>query len=321
MRRQSSTNSTLPTSSGVLNVLGGTALGTTGSGNTVTINADAGVATTYTTDSGTATPVANNLDVLGGTGIDTSGSGDTVTITAADAVPLSFVTDSGTATPSSNSVNVFGGTNVDTTGSGATITVNSTISGGDGGDFLWWTDCTGSAADANLTSVSITAKDDEDGHDGIWQMGSCSTTRGIGVGGGAITIKIWARHIGGITSSNNLWFGLVQDTGHPSTETDAIAFATLGSDSTTTLKSYTRASSSETRTDSIQTLDTNWHLYEIKINAGGTSVDFDIDSSNVATHTTNIPTASLLFVANKNATADYYIDYISIHKDYTGDRA
>jgi len=39
------------------------------------------VATSYVTDSGTATPSANVLNVLGGTGTTTSGSGDTITIT------------------------------------------------------------------------------------------------------------------------------------------------------------------------------------------------------------------------------------------------
>ncbi len=38
------------------------------------------VATLYTEDVGTATPVANNLNVFGGDGITTSGSGDTITI-------------------------------------------------------------------------------------------------------------------------------------------------------------------------------------------------------------------------------------------------
>lgn len=38
------------------------------------------VATTYTENTGTATPSANNLNVLGGTGISTAGSGSTITI-------------------------------------------------------------------------------------------------------------------------------------------------------------------------------------------------------------------------------------------------
>lgn len=43
------------------------------------------VATLFTEDTGTATPVANNLNIFGGAGIATSGSGNTVTITATGA--------------------------------------------------------------------------------------------------------------------------------------------------------------------------------------------------------------------------------------------
>jgi len=43
------------------------------------------VALTYTEDSGTAVPVANNLNIRGGAGISTTGFGDTVTITATGA--------------------------------------------------------------------------------------------------------------------------------------------------------------------------------------------------------------------------------------------
>lgn len=39
------------------------------------------VATTYTENTGTATPATNNLNVLGSNGITTSGSGSTVTVT------------------------------------------------------------------------------------------------------------------------------------------------------------------------------------------------------------------------------------------------
>lgn len=43
------------------------------------------VPTSFTTDSGVAVPVANNLNIVGGEGIDTSGAGATVTISGEDA--------------------------------------------------------------------------------------------------------------------------------------------------------------------------------------------------------------------------------------------
>lgn len=53
-----------------------------GTGNTGWEQIESGtdVATTYTADSGSATPAANNLNVLGGTACSTSGSGSTLTI-------------------------------------------------------------------------------------------------------------------------------------------------------------------------------------------------------------------------------------------------
>jgi len=65
---------------GVLNVLGGTGVDTSGSGNTVTVTAATDVATTYTADVGSAAPTANVLTVSGTAGISTSGAGSTLTI-------------------------------------------------------------------------------------------------------------------------------------------------------------------------------------------------------------------------------------------------
>lgn len=48
----------------------------------ITLDVDVEVATSYPTDSGTATPAANILNVFGGVGISTSGAGNTVTINA-----------------------------------------------------------------------------------------------------------------------------------------------------------------------------------------------------------------------------------------------
>lgn len=66
---------------GILNVLGdGVSIQTTGSGNTVTIAVAGEVATSFQTDSGTATPVGGVLVVHGGSNINTSGAGQTVTV-------------------------------------------------------------------------------------------------------------------------------------------------------------------------------------------------------------------------------------------------
>lgn len=102
-----------------------------------TISATTAVPTTFTEDSGTATPSANNLNVLGtaAQGISTSGSGATVTITAANATALqkgvaSFNSTNFTATSgniTSNALTVTAGTGLTGGGSvnlGGTTTIN-----------------------------------------------------------------------------------------------------------------------------------------------------------------------------------------------------
>lgn len=112
---------------GSLTSLDGSVTITTGAG-TIDLAASVASSTTYTADSGSATPAADNLNVLGGTGLSTSGAGDTLTINADATVPLSFPTDSGTATPAANALTISGqlaGTVpvVFTIGSGSTVDV------------------------------------------------------------------------------------------------------------------------------------------------------------------------------------------------------
>ncbi len=65
----------------VLEILGGTGITTSASGNTVTIESTGGAgASQFDTDSGSAVPASNIIEILGGTGITTSASGNTVTI-------------------------------------------------------------------------------------------------------------------------------------------------------------------------------------------------------------------------------------------------
>lgn len=92
-----------------------------------TITAGATVPTTFTEDSGTATPSGNNLNILGTSaqGISTSGSGATVTITASNATATqkgvaSFNATNFTVTAgavASNAITVTAGTGLTTGGS------------------------------------------------------------------------------------------------------------------------------------------------------------------------------------------------------------
>jgi len=77
-------------SSGVLNIVGGTGISTSGAGSTVTIGSDGTLANQYDEDSGSAVPAAGVLNIVGGTGISTSGAGNTVTVTSTTAPGTSY---------------------------------------------------------------------------------------------------------------------------------------------------------------------------------------------------------------------------------------
>lgn len=112
---------------GNINILGGTNVSVAGSPgtSTLTINLGTAIASSFPTDSGTATPSSGVLNIVGTGGTTTSGSGNTVTVTSGGTVPTSFVTDAGTATPAGNILNVLGDGVIDTSGAGDTLTINA----------------------------------------------------------------------------------------------------------------------------------------------------------------------------------------------------
>lgn len=92
------------------------------------------IPTTFTADTGVATPAANNLNVVGGAGIETTGAGDTLTIslTGGGSAIDTILTDSGApaVVPDVNGeVSFVGGEGIDVTGQGPGNIV--TISGED----------------------------------------------------------------------------------------------------------------------------------------------------------------------------------------------
>lgn len=79
-------------SGNTLNVLGGSGIHTTGSGDTIHIIAGSPVTITYTEDTGTASPIDNNLNVKGlsGGSIHTEGTDDNITIAVSGTIPHSL---------------------------------------------------------------------------------------------------------------------------------------------------------------------------------------------------------------------------------------
>ena len=83
-----------PDSSSNINFVGdGTTINIVGNPATHTLTASTtgAIATTYTENSGTASPSSGNLNVLGGTNVTTSGSGSTVTINSIDLHTAKFI--------------------------------------------------------------------------------------------------------------------------------------------------------------------------------------------------------------------------------------
>ena len=132
----------------------GTGISITNGAGSVTVNASSSVPTTFTGDTGNATPTANNINIIGtaAQGISTSAVGATMTLTVGDAttsakgvakfsstyfsvssgnvsllgtVPQVIHTDSGDATPSGSAFTIAGSGAVSTSGSGSTVTVAS----------------------------------------------------------------------------------------------------------------------------------------------------------------------------------------------------
>lgn len=176
-------------------ITGGTGITVTNGTNSISLAVDvsevAAIPTSFSTDSGSATPALNVLTVSGGEGIDTSGSGSTLTIAGEDAsdtnkgiasfvaadfsvtsgavslvdtVVKSIGSDSGSATPSSHTFSIVGANGISTSGSGATITIDGSGVGGG----ITWNEVTGTSQSAavdngyytnNASLVTVTLPD------------------------------------------------------------------------------------------------------------------------------------------------------------------
>jgi hypothetical protein len=87
---------------GIINILGGTAIDTTGSSNNVTIAFDvteiATIATTYNADTGSATPSGNAITLAGSGSIATTGSGSTISTALTGLTNHALLVGAGTST-------------------------------------------------------------------------------------------------------------------------------------------------------------------------------------------------------------------------------
>ena len=116
-----------PNVTGVVGLLGGVGIITSGQDPTtdVTFDIDSSVVgQTITGDAGGAlSPTIGNWNLVGGAGLDTSGSGSTLTINLDGAVVTSqYDGDSGSATPTAGVLNIIGGNGTVTSAAGNTVT-------------------------------------------------------------------------------------------------------------------------------------------------------------------------------------------------------
>lgn len=148
------------------------------------------------------------------------------------------------------------------------------------------------------------------------------------VGGGYLTCTFYAKLAtlsdGTNTYTARIGFG---DASTGSKPTDGCWFEYTDGTNSGAWQILTGASSSYTTQNTSNTADTSWHRYRVDINAGGTSVAFYIDDTQVANSpiTTNIPSTSIgLFwqiIKSAGATArTFAVDFVSVYQKLTSSR-
>ena len=148
---------------GVLNVIGGTQINTSGAGNTITINLDGTVVTDLTGNTGGPVPaLAGNINVVGNTSVGLTVTGtpltNTLTITTTGGHPVgeTVTGNSGGAVPFTalGNINVVGdGTTVNVVGNPGTNTL--TISATNTGDLRTLTGDTGGAVTPSSNNINV----------------------------------------------------------------------------------------------------------------------------------------------------------------------
>jgi hypothetical protein len=296
----------------------GTGITITNGTGSITIAADADVPTTFTADTGTATPAANTMAVLGTGGIATSGSGATLTIDGSAIVPGNLL------------INDFE----------KTVILSQDFVNGTASFYPYVYISDRSAG--STSGTSYVTKD----HPGVLQIGDVgpvdnnychgiklgspnnSSYLPIMIGGGQITLETWFT-LTGMPAQGRIFFGIssasVSNSSPPWNGTDFIGFDIPAISSSVVFIAKTRAASTLTSTSTGVSLGAVWQKLSIIINANASSVTFYVDGSLVATHTTNIPadTIAMTYCLACNAVGNYRIpvDFIQLIYELNGDRA
>lgn len=151
----------------------GTGVTITNGAGSITIAAATSVATTYTEDSGTATPSANNLNVLGSGSITTTGSGATITTALTGLTNHNVLVGAGTSTITKVAPSATSGVPLISQGSSADPTFGTAVVAGGGTGNTTFTAysviCAGTTATGAFQNVS-----------GVGTSGQVLTSNGAG---------------------------------------------------------------------------------------------------------------------------------------------
>lgn len=174
------------------------------------------------------------------------------------------------------------------------------------GSLPWRTQASGTGS-----TVTANGTDTDSAHPGTVACVSGTTTTGYGgitlngnagkpiiLGGGAIT-HIWVVRIDNLsngTDTYTLFAGLTDQVSMSTTITNGVYFTYADAGGGGTQPNWilnTVKASAATNTNSATAAATGWTTLMMQINSGGTSVQFFINGSSVATVATNIPTTSI----------------------------
>lgn len=299
----------------------------------ITISAGTTVPTTFTEDSGTAVPSSNNINLLGSGSIATTGSGTTVTTSltgltnhnvligagtstitkVAPGASLTVLTSNGASSDPSfqaipsqftpnTTLNIFD----DFTGTQNIVSGTSHILSS---QFPW------GVIDSAASFITMTATS-SNAHPGLITLAAHAATASNGIilcneavssatllhtiilGGGAITLN-WILNVTTLSTVTNRYiirFGLGDPTQTTTADlTNGVYFEYSDNENSGDWIGKTASASSRSSANSAIAADTNFHNFQITINAGATSAGFFIDGVQIANSplATNIPSVAI----------------------------
>lgn len=166
---------------------------------------------------------------------------------------------------------------------------------------------------ADVLAAGTNAKQDDP--NGAWRITNGTVSIGDGTSGHHPYLISKNPHLTAraarVQDSSHDWFiGFASD---PTYSVSHVARIHCGANDTS--QQYrTAAGASETNTAGSETIDSNYHNWEVQT-TGGNTVIFKIDDTTKATHTTNLPTDQMVWSFKNNQAINGYLDAIEITQE------